>query len=474
MLVSRILENLTEAQKNGWFILQKKNTNCFLTGHAGTGKTHLLKQWLSKHSYKRGVKVMASTGMAAVAIGGRTFHSFFGLGIGKGKDEEIVDHTCKNGRKVQLIKETDCIIVDEISMLSGRLINIANIICQHIRGNPSPWGGIKVITCGDFGQLPPISDDGSPTIDWAFKSETWKSSDMKTIFLDDPVRTEDVEFLNILDKVRVGHVDLSVAKFLKNHILDPSEIDSFEGTRIYSTRAKVDEFNRRKLDELPSEEVTFQTSYTGNEQYFETLKNSLPIPDLLVLKKDALVMLRVNDMDGKFINGTLARVIICHKFQHYLELENILTHERFIVYKHTFEWQNDTGKVVAEARNFPVTLAWACTIHKSQGASISRLLVDMGYLWEYGQAYVALSRSSDPTNLKIINPNVDGIKACPEVIEFYENLETSQVEETCDIEYDRISGEIVCQICNRKYYDHPDVPRYSWLTRGCDGKNYKL
>lgn len=414
-------KNLTDSQQGGWEVLQKRKVNSFLTGHAGTGKTFLLKKWLGKQ-YSQSTRIMASTGMAAVNIEGRTFHSFFGIGIAKGDDQRIVHKVVQNGKVFDTIQQTRTIVIDEISMLSGRLLNIANAICQAIKCNPEPWGGIKVITCGDFGQLPPIPDDGSRVIDWGFNSKTWEQSEFENIFLDQPVRTEDIEFLKILDRVRIANTTPDVEKFLKDHEISQWDADGFEGTRIFSTRAKVDVYNQQKLDELEGKEVVFETVYKGDGRYFERLKNSLVIPDILTLKKDALVMIRVNSTDLEYINGTLAKVVSVDPKNALLELENLVTGVPIHLARHDFEWKNEYDQTVATARNFPVSLAWACTIHKSQGASISRLMVDMGWLWEYGQAYVALSRSSDPNNLRILNPRTDGIKAAPEVIDFYKKL----------------------------------------------------
>lgn len=415
-------EKLTLSQKDGWKYLQQKDLNCFLTGYAGTGKTFLLKEWLRKQ-YGRGVSIMASTGMAAVNIEGCTFHSFFGVGIGKGEDMQIVHSAAHNGRQIQLISKTKVIVIDEISMLSGRMLNIASMICQLIKANLEPWGGIKVVTCGDFGQLPPIPEEYQDGLDWAFRSPTWIQSKFKPIFLKDPIRTTDSSFLNVLDKVRVGLVDDEVKDFIYSKEIQPGLADEFEGTRIFSTRKKVDEYNQKKLDEINEPEVSYDTKYRGDSSYFERLKNSLPISEIVTIKKGAIVMIRVNSPDSGYINGTLAKVVETEdNYAVCLKLENLVTGEPIMLPRHDFEWRDQWNRVRASARNFPITLAWACTIHKSQGASISRLLVDMGYLWEYGQAYVALSRSSDPSNLRILNPNVSGIKAAPEVIDFYDSI----------------------------------------------------
>jgi ATP-dependent DNA helicase PIF1 len=412
---------LTSQQKEGWKILDSSE-NVFLTGDAGTGKTFLINTWINSNILFSEISVVASTGMAAVLLNGRTFHSFFGLGLAKGKKEKIIFSSIKNKKVRQNIIDTDILIIDEISMISGKLLDIANEICKKICYSSLPWGGMQIITIGDFAQLPPISEDNK--IDWCFKSRSWFESNFKNIILTENIRSNNEEFKNFLNKIRYNKIDKEVKNFIFDKEINIKDADNFEGTRLFPIRKKVNEYNKKKLDEIPENEIIINTVFSGDPKYLEKFKKSIPIDEVLYIKKGALVMVRINDNKNfKYVNGTLARVIDYNIERQEITLEYLKTGETFLIKKHTFEWvDKKENKTLAKGKNFPICLAWASTIHKSQGASIDSVLIDMENLWDYGQAYVALSRSSNPDNLRILNPSIKSIKCSPEVINFYNFL----------------------------------------------------
>lgn len=411
---------LTPSQQKAWDILNDSKRNCFISGKAGSGKTFLLKEWLSRKTSTQTIKVIASTGMAAVNIGGCTFHSFFGLGCCTGTDAEIIKSVYKRGDKLSRIRKIKTIVIDEISMISGRLFGLANTVCQIAKSNRLPFGGIKMVVVGDFSQLPPISETNE--IDWVFKSKIWKDCNFENIMLMEPVRTNNLEFLEILDKVRYGCVDEKVRNYIFSKKIESDKIDDFKGTRIFSTRHKVDVYNQARLNEIQSKQYTFNTKFSGDDKYFQALKNSIPISETINLKIGALVMTRVNGADLLYVNGSLGIITNIDESNEIIDINLLDENGTSVSIKpKCFEWIVD-DKVKATARNYPLTLAWAVTSHKIQGASLKHLLIDLSYLWEYGQAYVLLSRSSDPNNLRILNPNTECIKSDPQVIKFYDDI----------------------------------------------------
>lgn len=393
----------------------KKQGNVFLTGAAGTGKSYLLSQYLSLHNGDD-ITVVASTGAAAVIVGGRTFHSFFGLGIMEGGVEMTVLRALKSKPLIRRMKKAHTVIIDEISMLSGATLHAAEQIARRARAVQSPWGGLRIIAVGDFAQLPPISKEDTVK-DWAFLSDTWAASAFSSALLTTVMRTQDAEFLRILSDVRRGITSDDVRSFLEAHTDESA--DTLDGTRLYPHRAQADAYNQQKLTSINAPLKSFHTEYTGDESYFGTAQRAFPIPPCLHLKRGALIMMRKNDVMGRYVNGSLGFVGSLDEESIEVQLMNGATIE---VSKEQFSYVNGDGRELVSAWNFPVTLAWASTIHKAQGASLDRIIVDLHALWEPGQAYVALSRVRSGDGLVITRWHPSSIRAEPLVTALYESL----------------------------------------------------
>ncbi|MEI8230221.1 MAG: helix-turn-helix domain-containing protein [Candidatus Peregrinibacteria bacterium] len=416
MSPSSLSAPLTPCQTKALDILEREG-NVFLTGAAGTGKSFLLDRYLSDKPAAY-FPVVASTGAAAVIVGGRTFHSFFGLGILEGGVTMAVAKALKNRKVVHRLNQACCVVIDEVSMLSGATLKAAEMVARRARGIDLPWGGLKIIAVGDFAQLPPITHDQMEK-DWAFRHEVWEESAFQPALLSTVMRTSDRNFLEILNFVREGIVNDRVEEFLHNHTVPAS--DASEGTRLYPHRNQAEQYNLRKLESVPRQLHTFQTTFDGSEHYRESAKKSLPIPDTLLLKVGALVMMRKNDASGemRYVNGSLGHVENIAEEELQIRL---LSGERIEVVKEKFSLLDGDGKEVLAAWNFPVTLAWATTIHKAQGASLDRLIVDLHALWEPGQAYVALSRVRSGDGLLVERWSASSIRAEPLVTAFYDSL----------------------------------------------------
>ncbi len=407
---------LTSCQQAALEKLEREG-NIFLTGAAGTGKSFLLDQYLKGKSSMM-FPVVASTGAAAVIIGGRTFHSFFGLGIMEGGPEAALARAMRNRKLHHRLNAASCVIIDEISMLSGATLACAEMIAARVRGSHEPWGGLRIIAVGDFAQLPPVTMGGQEK-DWAFRHSVWNDSAFHPALLSTVMRTKDTDFLNILNFVRGGIVNDQVRDFLNSRMVPSSQIS--EGTRLYPHRATAETYNLRRLESLPGQSHSFPTQYTGDDRYLDTAKRAIPVPEILHVKKGALVMMRKNDFSPErlYVNGSLGHIRDISDESLTIAL---FTGETIDVGIEQFSYLDGDGHELLTAHNFPITLAWATTIHKAQGASLDRMTVDLSSLWEPGQAYVALSRVRSAEGLSIERWSPGGIRAEPLVTALYDSL----------------------------------------------------
>lgn len=390
-----MIKNLNPQQKKTLKTLLTTKANLFITGAAGSGKSHVIKMFREiKKMQQEQVPMVASTGAAALLVNGVTFNSYFGLGIMAGGSEATIAQAMKNRGVCERIIFTDTVIIDEISMISGTTFETANLLCQKVRRNTKFFGGMRVIAVGDFFQLGPYSETEAP--DWIFDSKAWKNSKIKKIELTTVMRTKDKKFLEILSKVRQGKVDAKVKKFLNDHLA--KNMKNFDGPRIFSRNREVDTYNLSQLKILETPLVQSKTQYVGEDFAISKLKEQLVVPENLMFKKGALVMMRVNNFQEGYINGTIGHIIgISPDVLTIRKLSGEVIH----VKKHIFDFLNGNGEVLARAKNFPLTLAWAITIHKSQGASMDKALISLDRLWLHGQAYTALSRLSSSEGLFI-------------------------------------------------------------------------
>lgn len=405
----------TTSQANAFQELIESTRNLFITGGPGTGKTFLIQKYLAETKEK--IPVLASTGAAAILIGGRTFHSFFGLGIMQGGPEVTYRKALKNSRIKKRIKDAKILIIDEISMLSHETLDCAERIAAAIRKSDEPWGGIRVIAVGDFAQLPPISR-GNEQKPWAFLGEAWANSRFKVLELKEVKRTEDEDFHRVLGAIRRGQITDVVRTFLDTRVQEDFFDDEDQVTHIFPRRSQTEYYNRMKLEEINAEMVSFKTEYGGESRAIERLQKEAPIPPELHLKKSALVMLRINDPKQRFVNGSLAVV-------EDLEDDKLtvrIKHRLIDLEKFSFTFLNADGEEVAFAKNFPVSLAYASTIHKIQGATLDRAHLTLKALWEPGQAYVALSRVRRAEDLSLEGWSESSIMVDPLVQRFYRNL----------------------------------------------------
>ncbi len=330
--------------------------------------------------------------------------------------QETIKRASKNKQVVKRLKKLDGLVLDEVSMISGPTLRAAESIARKARGNSTSWGGIRIIAVGDFAQLPPVNPYGSKK-EWAFLESAWHQSDFKPAVLNEIMRTQDKVFLEILNDIREGIVSDRVSQFLDHHT--EAAATSFSGTRLLSRKDDVERFNLSKLETISSPTRSFETEYTGKTAEIEKFKKNSPIADVIHLKKGAHVMIRQNDPEGKWVNGSTGTIEDIKDESLTIKLS---TGRDVEIEPVTFTLLNAEGNPVVTATNFPIALAWAFTIHKAQGTTLDRARIDLRRLWEPGQAYVALSRVKSPKGLTIEGWDRSSIVSDPDVRQFHAEI----------------------------------------------------
>lgn len=372
-----------------------------LTGPAGAGKTFVLNQFikLAKAEGKY-VSVTATTGLAATHLGGSTIHSWSGIGISDEIQHGFADNLSKGRREI--IEKTDVLIIDEISMLHDFRLDMVDEVCRIVRKKDEPFGGIQLIMSGDFFQLPPINRGDSRAGGFVVNSRVWQELDPVVCYLEEQHRQDDEELLEILNAMRAGELRRGHAEKLLSRVDIEPDFDS-EITELHTVNIDVDRINEQKLDRLEGDELFYTQTSTGSKNYVENLQRSVLAPQVLRLKKGALVMAVKNSLDKKYVNGSIGTIIDFEPVTEYpvVEFRNgkVLT-----VIPDTWELR-DGEKKRASISQIPLRLAWAITVHKSQGMTLDEAKVDLRKAFVEGMGYVALSRVKNLNSLYLAGIN---------------------------------------------------------------------
>ena len=387
--------------------------NAFITGAAGSGKTYLLRKYIEYlRTHGIGVGVTASTGIAATHLDGTTIHSWSGLGI---KDLLSEDDLKKLSRKPYLkerFKNTSVLIIDEISMLSQEQFESLDLICQQLKKNKSPFGGMQIILCGDFFQLPPVGKEDA----FVCESELWQKANLKICYLEEQYRHLDKKFVTLLESVRKNEVVGKPLELLKKTVTRSEEV-SDKVTKLYTHNANVDEINTKELEAMPGRAVSYTMTGYGDEHLMKSLKTSCLAGEELTLKKGALVMFLKNNFELGYVNGTMGTVSECNPGENPI----VLTRDgRYItVPLASWEIEDELGKtVLAMVQQYPLRLAWAITVHKSQGMTLESAEIDLSKSFGYGMGYVALSRLTSLDGLYLLGINDMAYRLDPQVHEY--------------------------------------------------------
>lgn len=404
--------------------------NCFLTGRAGVGKSFLIKRLLDDLGHNPALAVTATTGIAARNIGGQTVHAYFGIGLGRKYDPETrkLEDFEKFWQKCEYspyfnwtgLSSLEYLVIDEISMMTGTFLQDIQRILKRVKKNNQPFGGVKIIACGDFLQLPPVSK-GSTVYDWAFKCDAWRQGDIRVLNLQKSYRHDDPVWLDALNDVRVARITQPTLELLRSRSAERVP-DGFEGTVLMTHNEQAGRYNRVKLDELAGPEKEFRAQLQGKEHKIKQLLDSITTPEVLCLRKGARVLMTINDREGAFYNGTRAVVLDWTPDTVRVELE---TGEQLDVERFAFsdENRNVTGsKPTATAKQFPMKLAWAVTIHSSQGLTLTSVFVQAEHVFTAHQLYVALSRCKTSDGLTIQGFDPSKCYVDYDARQFYEQL----------------------------------------------------
>lgn len=409
------------------FSILTTGANVFLTGEPGSGKTHTVNRftaWLKEHSITPAIT--ASTGIAATHIHGQTIHSWSGIGVRSELTKADLTRIASNKRVVSRVRETHTLIIDEISMLSAHTLTMVETVCRVIRGNPAPFGGMQVVLVGDFFQLPPIATreenkpgenallefgaQGGESI-FAFNSPAWEALDLNICHLSEQHRQDDPTFLHLLSAIRSGSVSAQHRALLQSKYVAHATDGA---TQFFAHNADVDRINTAKLNALPGNEHAFAMKRTGAEQLAERLARGCLSPETLNLKVGARVMFTKNDsFRHRFANGTLGTVTEFSKNDGY---PIVTTNAGKTVIAEPADWNiEEHGKILARITQIPLRLAWAITIHKSQGMSLDAAHMDLSDAFEHGQGYVAISRVRTLDGLSLAGFNERALEVHPEI-----------------------------------------------------------
>lgn len=471
------------------FIVEKTDMSLFLTGKAGTGKTTFLRE-VVRYTKKKCI-VLAPTGIAAVNAGAMTIHSFFQFGLGpfvQGVIEPKSDFRI-NKSKLELIRHLQLLIIDEVSMVRADLMDHIDVELRRIRRNSKPFGGVQLLMIGDLQQLPPIAHGGEDELLrqyyktlYFFSSAALKSMKYSCIELKNVYRQTDRHFIDILNHARnctLTSQDISDlnARYIPG--FSPKPEDGY--IRLMTHNRQVDYVNETELEKLDSEPYTFVAAVTGTFP-----EESYPTADSLTLKKGAQVMFIKNDPERLFINGTLGEVKSIDKNSIAVRLAESGT----VIDVEPMEWQNIryqfdeeskeiSSKQIGRFKQYPLKAAWAITVHKSQGLTFDKAIIDVHAAFSPGQAYVALSRCRTLDGLVLSSPVSASVFMRDNAVDAYMNYISRPVEElafsSCYeyFEYEKKpESEVVAPV--KKVKVNQEKPKKEKKEELCDDTGKKL
>jgi len=406
----------------------KSGKNVFITG--STGKTYLLRQYIQYLKERRiHPTVVAPTGIAASHLKGQTIHSFFALGI----RDTVVD----NGYVAFLLEKSylksrfsklKVLIIDEVSMVSPEIFASMDKVLRAFKNNPEPFGGVQVVISGDFFQLPPVSKVFKEKR-FAWQSSVWKSLELKSCYLEEKFRQDDDRLISVLDDIRSGEVSAKSQTILEECF--HTELDSkVQATKLFTHNVDVDRINIEELNALKGKPQTFKYTSKGSAKNVEKIFKTSLVLEELTLKKDAMVIFVKNNPEKNYVNGTTGVVI---GFEGDIPVVKTSTGQKIRVVAEDWTLENDKGENVATVSQVPLRLAWAITIHKSQGMTLDAAQVDLSQTFEVGQGYVALSRLKSIEGLQLLGLNEMALKVEPLTLRIDEPIKKASLKASEEI-----------------------------------------
>lgn len=394
----------------------KTGVNVYLTGGAGSGKTFTLNQYISYlQQHDIPVAITASTGIAATHMNGMTIHGWSGIGIRETLNDFDMDQLESKQYLWQRIHKTQVLIIDEVSMLHAHRLDMVDQVCRRFKRSSLPFGGIQVVLSGDFFQLPPISREGSPDSinrDMIIHSNVWNEMNPAVCYLTEQHRQEDERFVELLNMIRENNLEEAHYYDLQErmHVELP---DGVRATRLYTHNMDVDAINQTELLKLPGNTHTYKMTSVGRTSTVETLKKSCLAYEELVLKINAEVLFIKNNFEQGYVNGT--RGVVTGFLDDETPLVTIHNSGKVIQVTPAAWAIEEDGKVKASLNQIPLRLAWAITIHKSQGMSLDHAEIDLSKTFSYGMGYVALSRVRRLSGIRLVGFNHSALQVDPMV-----------------------------------------------------------
>lgn len=422
-LKSRHYVKFNDEQRRFAEIFFASNDSLFITGSAGVGKSFVT-ETISDFLFYRDFQIakVAPTGVSALVVGGVTIHSFSGIGLGDEDKFALCEKVKKNKKARQRIRCVKILLIDEISMISADLLNKIDYIFKIIRDDTRPFGGVRILASGDFLQLSPVFKNTFEDATFAFNSKAWKDANIKTFELKKLVRQDSNSgFAKLLQEIRLGRAaDFSVLEKCNNKTNNNS-------IRIFCKNVDVDKYNKESLLKIKEKPRLYFAQDSGDFKYVEFFDRNCPAPKILELKVGAQVMLLKNlDTEYGLVNGamgvvenfTTAGVVVkfISGYQQIIELDEWSVKELI------FDKGKNKYRIIATRKQIPLKLAYATTIHKSQGQTLDRAEIDLGGTFADHQVYTALSRLKTIEGLTLTNFSPDHIKVNKECLNFYENI----------------------------------------------------
>jgi ATP-dependent DNA helicase PIF1 len=396
--------------------------NVFLTGAPGAGKTYVLNQFvkLAEQAGKK-VAVTASTGIAATHIGGTTIHSWSGIGIRSSLDKRELDRLAGIDKLVKRYNAADILVIDEVSMLDGARLDTINQLAKLFRRGTEPFGGLQVILVGDLFQLPPVNRD-SGQLDFAHTSSAWQELNPQICYITEQHRQSGTDgLLELLDAMRSGDLqDFHETLLTDRMSLSPPASEPV--TRLYAHNVDVDTINQRHLEALAGKTELYQAESKGRAAKVEQLQKGILAPEVLELKVGAEVMFIANDFSKGFVNGSRGRVV---GFKDGWPLVKLAGSQRIIIVEPHGWTLSEDQKKLAEVTQLPLRLAWAITIHKSQGMSLDAAEIDLSKTFTPGMGYVGLSRVRSLDGIYLRGINAMALTLHPDIYEYDKQLRKS-------------------------------------------------
>ncbi len=415
-----ILATMTQDQA---LKIMKTGVNVYLTGSAGSGKTYLLNRYiayLKEHDVP--VAVTASTGIAATHMSGMTIHGWAGIGVREKLDPYDMEQLEEKQYLWKRFEQARVLIIDEVSMLHAHRLDMVDKVCRKFKRVDKPFGGLQVILCGDFFQLPPVTKGGDISArDMVIHSNVWKNMGLAICYIDEQHRQEDEQFTMLLNAIRDNTIDEGHMDMLQQRY-QATLGDDIRPTKLYTHNKNVDAENNTELEALTTGSHVYRMSTTGKDTIVDILKKSCLAQETLIVKEGAEVMFIKNNFEEGFVNGT--RGWVSGFTETGMPIVTTYNSKKEIMVSPATWAIEEDNKVKASLAQLPLRLAWAITIHKSQGMSLDHAEIDLTNTFTYGMGYVALSRVRTLSGIRLLGFNPNALAVDPEVLIYDKYLRT--------------------------------------------------